>query len=247
MSGLQRRWVKLKKELAGKGLRETLRHRVLPRLGALVYARKDEILIGRELAGPIRFKELADVEVEVIEARHVDELVAFARRTGSASPPDKMGDMLRLGFRGTLARRGGEIIGHAWWVDGTVPRELAHPALERFRLALAPDETFFFDLFVAEDQRGRHTANEFWGKTLVELVRMGYRYAYAGVAADGLPARVLHRTMGFKDIRAPEARLYLGVLLSVEGRLFLKNGPRRKPHNYDFRPLGRRQPPLPVP
>ena len=153
-----------------------------------------------------------------------------------------MRNYLENGFQGVIFVRDNVAVGFAWWTDAEVPTDRQHPAVERLGIPLGPGEVLYFDFFLEPGSRGDGTSAEFVHH-LTQLLRdRGYARAYGSVDADNIGGRVLWKIIGCEDLRRYRCVRILSFFLVVNGRLYVKNGTRSRPHTFDYRRLR-----LPIP
>jgi ribosomal protein S18 acetylase RimI-like enzyme len=199
-----------------------------------LYRRYEEILELRDLARVPEFTGPRRLQIERIDPSHLPALEELCRGAPDAPSVAHMRNFVANGYGGFLARQEGEIVACMWWVDRT-SAGTRHPHLVRFDIALAPDEVYLFNLFVAPGARGTGRATEFFTCVLAELRGAGYRWTRGHVAADNLTARLLYRTMHTQEVGRLTCRQFFGRLLLADGRLFVRNGPHSRPHAFDYR------------
>jgi GNAT superfamily N-acetyltransferase len=227
---------RVRAEARARGWRRALRSGASLAFRRLVYARLDEVVIACDLTQPLDLELRTDLVVEEIGPSHLSLLEEFGRAHTSRADTSKLLAYLRNGYRGQIALQKGEMIGYVWSAHGRGASGYAHPTLARLGLALGPREVCSFDLFVAPPYRGRDRATAFYGKHLLTLRAMGFERAFGWVAPDNVRARVLYRTLGWKDIGRHASRLLFATFMISPRGIFVRNG-RRSRTPFDFRPL----------
>jgi GNAT superfamily N-acetyltransferase len=188
------------------------------------YAETDQIVLRKELAadappGPVR--------VEEGEARHLPALAEFNRRQRNTWRTHRFATGLAQGRRALLGFRDGALIGYFWWHDAR--GAAAGYDLSDFGLALADDEVFGYDLFIAPEHRGQGTPAAFLAGVEAALARLGYRRMLGRVEGANVPARWLYVTSGYEVVTRRRTRRVLRRLWLVEGegwQLRGRDGPR---------------------
>ncbi|MDG5467426.1 hypothetical protein P9J64_03735 [Deltaproteobacteria bacterium IMCC39524] len=93
------------------------------------------------------------------------------------------------------------VLADVWYVDGS-STTAKHKDLNLFQIDLMPDEVYMFDLYLAQDKRGRATATTFMSLVLGELKERGIKKAYGYFLKDNTPALWVHRLLGYEELSA---------------------------------------------
>jgi GNAT superfamily N-acetyltransferase len=195
-----------------------------------LYAVTDEMVVRKQfdVAGS---RATGLVGLEEADPRHLSQLAEFNRRQCNTTRTQRFEEGLAEGKRAFLGFRDGELIGYFWWHDAAHAGDDFY--LGRFGIALAADEMYGYDLFVAPQHRGRGTPTEFLAAIEAELVRSGYRAMYGFVDVRNVPARWLWASSGYKDVMRARTRRILRRWMLVGGRGWLVNG------RHGLRPLSK--------
>lgn len=164
---------------------------------ALVFDRRLDLVLRKDLATPPGIASPARIEVIPIRIEHRDSLIQFIHRyhVDVAKSLRMLDDCLRQGYEGRLALLNGQIIGYRWWATHI----MNHPQLTMYRVTLGANEVFAFGLYIARPFRAQGFATEFLAITQRQLVDLGYRHLYNAIAADNTPARRLNETFGSRE------------------------------------------------
>ncbi len=234
---------RLKRALEAEGLVPTAR-KAVERLGSVLVRRFDEIVLLQDLGDEELAEPAANLQLQPLAPDALPLLAMLVEEHADigVTTVSTMRNYLENGFHGVVFLCNNVAVGFAWWTDAEVPTDRQHPAAERLGIPLGPDEALYFDFFLEPRSRGDGTSAKFV-RHLTRLLRgRGYARAYGYVDADNIGGRVLWKIIGCKDLRRCRCVRILSFFLVVDGRLYMKNGKRSRPHTFDYRRLR-----LPIP
>jgi GNAT superfamily N-acetyltransferase len=194
------------------------------RLKRLLWARRRQILIRKDLTAPEPTSHRSRLDVERVGDANLEELRGFlAHQQGKSAARLKLRYAQGAGHIGLLARQEGRIVGHVWVAPHATPPARNHPHVTRFGLPLKPDEGYMYDMYLAPEVRGGGRGTHFLAAAHLALRAAGLRGLHGYVDAQNLPARLLYRTLGWKDGGAVSSTRVLRLLMITDGRVFVRN------------------------
>lgn len=207
------------------------------RIGRHILRRRENIIIERDLSNLAEVRPSPILSVQRLDEALIPSLIAYVNKIQAIHDARRWVDYaLQSRYSAMLALLDEQIVGYLWYA--TVPQVTAapHPHLARLGIELAPDEGYMFDLFLDPAARGGGNAVYFVSASQHAMRADGLRYVLGYVASHNLPARVLYRTLGWRETRRiPTVRLFDRFLKS-NGRWFVRNGPTDA-IPVDYRPL----------
>lgn len=192
-------------------------HELLGRWLALVFHRRVDLILCKDLVMPPGQPSSGRLEVVSIRPGHREALMQHIRQyhTDTTASIKMLDDCLRQGYEGCLALLNGQIIGYRWWAT----HKMNHPQLAAYRLTLREDEVFAFGLYIARPFRAKGYAGEFLAETQKQLVDMGYRRLYNAIALENTPARRLNEAWGATELARHTVIKLFSSLIFCAGRL----------------------------
>lgn len=171
----------------------------LPACRFAVYHKEEDVPVVKELDDlpPLKAPEEGLELVEVAPQDCADKTFEHPLR----SREERCELYFRNGYCGLAMLREGRPVGDLWYVSTLTARTPPiHPDVQRFKLNLAEDEVYMFDMHVAFDHRGEGLATFLMASALHYLHGKGYRKAYGYYSKANIPALWVHRMIGFKEL-----------------------------------------------
>jgi ribosomal protein S18 acetylase RimI-like enzyme len=155
---------------------------------------------------------------EIVEVgEDFDLYIAGLQREDGTLGTRKAREYLRRGFRGYAAVRAGAPIGVVWSVRRTESRlACTHPDLRWFRLGLAEDEAYMFDMYVEPEQRGLSMCTALFRAGFRALRAQGVTRVKGYYETSNLPALWMHRMAGYREVGRVRVRRVFGMTWSYE-------------------------------
>lgn len=205
-----------------------------------VYQVAEEILLEKtitESEDAIREKR---IHVVPVRSDHLDELLRFSARYGDGAG-GRIREYVRLGYGGYLGYQDGELVGYIFYCGATCGGA-THPHVARYRFELGQDGAYAFEIYLAPPFRGGGRAREFVGRSYARMAELGYRRLTGFVYAKNMPARILHKMMGWRETGRVVSRRILSRFMICDGALYVRNRASDRPHGFDYRRLfGRKE------
>ncbi len=195
-----------------------------------------EVVIATSLTAAEAFKGSHSLLLHLVEDPRDEALRVLTHKMSSDDNLNqKLASYTHSKYRCFIALRDGMPIGHIWWVDARGVREHGHPQLVRLGVQLEDKDTYLFDFVILPEYRGGGNATEFLKKVQDELRRRGYERALGFVAPKNKQARWFYGLQGWRDVKTVTAYRLLALVLVSDAGIFVKNGSRSSPHQFDFR------------
>jgi GNAT superfamily N-acetyltransferase len=116
----------------------------------------------------------------------------------------------RKGYRMIAMVRDQVVVGDIWYVSRKMARDRKiHSDLLWFKIDLADDEIYLFDMYLNSDQRGGGLATYFHGSVLKVMRDRGVRKAYGCFEVGNIPAMWMHRLVGYRELQPHVSRRFL--------------------------------------
>ncbi len=192
-------------------------------------------VVARSLTGREQWRGRERLDVRPLEGPDDPAFRTLLRHADSERLSRWCAGYLKNGYHAFVASRAGVPIGLMWWVDERIPAARTHPHLRRFSIHLGSRDAYLFDYFIPAGHRGGGNANEFLTKIEAAMGRLGYQRLFGSVDVDNKQARWLYSLHGWEDVRRFRCWTLFKVLLFTNRAVFVRNGPRRSPHGFDFR------------
>ena len=159
------------------------------------------------------------------EATEAETLV-FARRVGFET---KIASYLSRGDRCFMAFDDDNPIGMIWWVDGMEVARRGHAQVERFGIALGPEDVYSYDLYLLPSERGGGAATAYFAAFEADLARRGYANVFGWVDERNREARWLYALRRLEAERIVTSHVVLRRFRLTEGHAFVgpEHGYRR--------------------
>ena len=189
--------------------------RRLRRVAGFIYSDIEGIVAEKDIAA-LEEKDLAPsaAQWEMLEVSAGDTgpyLAGLRRKEGSLGTA-KARRYMRSGFRGTAARRDGQVVGAVWSVTKAESRlSCVHHDLRRLRIGLADDEAYMFDMYIEPEHRGLALSTSLFRTAFRGLRARGVVKVKGYYVVDNLPALWMHRVMGYREVGRVRVQGILGL------------------------------------
>lgn len=193
--------------------------------------------------------ELPELTVRPLQAQDVPGILAVSRAnaTHDRASPHWVRYSLGRGFGALVALVGAELVGYLWFVRGSdvvrgpanrrVATAVEHPHVVRYRIDLADDQAYMYDLVIAPAWRGRGLGRAMLRETEEQFILLGVNYVVAAVDARNAIARRMYRAAGWTELASLRGVRIARVLLRMEHGWYVRNSRRSAEDPVDFRPL----------
>jgi GNAT superfamily N-acetyltransferase len=186
------------------------------------YERKEELYIAKDLTETraVSFKQ--KLTIRPVQSTDRPLILAFHREHRvDDDQVRRIAWYLDHGYNGFLAFLSDAPIGYLWWVTNKWSSRENHPHLRTYGIALADDEVYAVDLYLAPSYRGGSNAIEFMAHALKSLHDQGYRRTVGLVGADNKPARWTYSMLGYKTTRTVVGHVVFSAIGLLNGHVFL--------------------------
>jgi GNAT superfamily N-acetyltransferase len=181
------------------GLRGMLRD-VSRALAETVRADGDLLVLAKRLDDVASIGFGGGLALEEIGPQTLPALSHLNRRECRRRADARFAAYVEQGYRGFVARSGGEVVGYYWWLDRHIdPR---HEQLEALGIELADGHVYGFDFFLAEAHRGDGNAHQFLEHVETALRGLGYAVLWGYARSENRAARWLYGLRGYEVVRS---------------------------------------------
>ncbi len=175
-----------------------------------IYSRAEAVPVKKDLSKLSPANTASDdMSLDLVEIT-ADGLRNFNHDFAIKSRESRVALHIKKGYRGFGLVKEGQIVGDIWYVTNELANQnVVNPSIQLFRIKLADNDVYLFDMYLASNERGKVSTTTFLARVLTELKGRGYRNAFGFFYMGNLPALWVHRVLGYEEMPHYTIRKYL--------------------------------------